>query len=266
MNPTFIKLYGERNTGTNYLEQLIRRNLDAVILPGAAPAWLRRRFRGHPRLRERAIDAYFYVTFGRNLGWKHMLAPPRWRLERSIRPLGQTHFLFLVKNPYAWLLSLHRHPYHHPTPASDFSAFIRAAWPTLGRENVGREPFPNPVVMWNQKNASYLALAREVEGQIIRYEDLVAAPEAVIAAIAGAGFARRAGIFENVREAVKGEEDRDFAYYRDYYLNERWREELKEEDARFISQQLDARILEELGYHYLERPIHTQTPAGEPAG
>ena len=252
MKPIFIKIYGERNTGTHYLEQLIARNLDASILPGAAPAWLRRRFRGHPRLRARIIDAYFYAAFGRNLGWKHMLAPPLWRLERSIRPLGQTHFLFLVKNPYAWLLSLHRHPYHHPNPASDFSVFIRAAWPTLGRENVGRKPFPNPVAMWNQKNASYVRLARELQGQIIRYEDLAAEPEAIIHAIAQAGFDWRRGTFENVWEsAKKGEEHRNFAYYRDYYLNERWREALSGEDAQFISQQLDVRILRELGYHCL---------------
>ncbi len=252
MKPQYIKIYGERNCGTNYLEQLIRRNLEVAILPGVAPAWLRRRFRNHPRLRERAIDAYFYATFGRNLGWKHMLAPPLWRLERSIRPLSQTHFLFLVKNPYAWLLSLHRHPYHHPNPANNFSDFIRTAWPTLGRENVGREPFPNPVVMWNQKNASYLALARDVEGQIIRYEDLVADPEAMLHTIASVGLAWRGETFTPVWASAKHESGRDFGYYQDYYLNERWRELLTPTDIDIINRSLDPNLCRALGYDILK--------------
>ncbi|HID34407.1 MAG TPA: hypothetical protein EYP25_07535 [Anaerolineae bacterium] len=252
MNLQCIKLYGERNCGTNYLEQLIRRNLTATLLPGTAPAWLRRRFRHHPRLREQVIDAYFFMTFGRNLGWKHMLAPDVARLERSIRPLGQTYFLFLVKNPYAWLLSLHRHPYHHPHPAGDFDAFIRAAWPTLGRENHARRPFLNPVVMWNLKNASYLRLAREAGGQIVRYEDLVADPDAVIHAIARAGgIKRKSDIFVNVEDSVKGEENRDFAFYRAYYLEERWRAELSSSAIQFINQHLDKTLLGDLRYHML---------------
>ena len=252
MKPRYIKIYGERNCGTNYLERLIQRNLDVDILPGVAPRWLRRRFRHHPSLRERVIDAYFFMTFGRNLGWKHMLAPDVARLERSIRPLGRTHFLFLVKNPYAWLLSLHRHPYHHPHPARDFDAFIRAAWPTLGRENTARRPFLNPVVMWNQKNASYLRLAREAGGQIVRYEDLVADPEVVINAIARAGgIDRKSDTFVNVEDSVKGEEDRDFTFYRAYYLEERWRAELDPPAIQFINQHLDETLLGDLGYHML---------------
>jgi len=252
MKPLYIKLYGERNCGTNYLEQLIQKNLDITLLPGVAPAWLRRRFRQHPSLRERLIDAYFHMTFGRNLGWKHMLAPDVTRLERSIRPLSQTYFVFLVKNPYAWLLSLHRHPYHHPNPARDFDVFIRTPWPTLGRENVARQPFPNPIIMWNLKNASYLRLAREVDGWIIRYEDLVSAPETIIDALARAsGIPRKRGAFVNVEESIKGEENRDFDFYRAYYLEERWRAELPSAAIPFINLHLDETLLTDLGYHRL---------------
>ena len=36
-----IKIYGERNTNTNYLEQLIRLNLDAEQIPGVVPTYLK---------------------------------------------------------------------------------------------------------------------------------------------------------------------------------------------------------------------------------
>ena len=32
-----IKVYGERNTNTNFLEQLIRLNLDVTQMPGVVP-------------------------------------------------------------------------------------------------------------------------------------------------------------------------------------------------------------------------------------
>ncbi|MBW2390212.1 MAG: hypothetical protein JRG89_17555 [Deltaproteobacteria bacterium] len=32
-----VKIYGERNTGTNYLSALLDKNLDVELLPGVAP-------------------------------------------------------------------------------------------------------------------------------------------------------------------------------------------------------------------------------------
>ena len=37
MNKKLVKIYGERNTGTNYLSRLIHLNLDVEELPGIAP-------------------------------------------------------------------------------------------------------------------------------------------------------------------------------------------------------------------------------------
>jgi hypothetical protein len=42
MNDQIIKIFGERNTGTNYLEQLIDNNLYIKQLPGVSPRyWLK---------------------------------------------------------------------------------------------------------------------------------------------------------------------------------------------------------------------------------
>ena len=63
-----MKIYGERNTGTNYIEKLVRMNLEAHLLNGVAPKpvqIMRRVLPGKQFVRDR----YFKLTYGRNLGW-----------------------------------------------------------------------------------------------------------------------------------------------------------------------------------------------------
>jgi len=252
MKSTVIKLYGERNCGTNYLQRLIQRNLDVKLLPGVAPRRLRRLAPNHPALHERLVDGYFAMTFRRNLGWKHTLAPDIGALSRTRIPIERTLFIFLTKNPYAWLLSLFRHPYHYQGPITDFDAFIRSPWPTVGREN-HPTPFPNPIVMWNRKNAAYLRLASDLPVRLIlRYEDLVADAERTIRLIADTlASSLVAGAFVNIRASVKGEDGKDFAYYQSYYREARWRQELDESAIAIINRFLDASVMEALAYEAL---------------
>ena len=44
-------------------------------------------------------------------GWKHACAPPR--LEMNQDAAGRILFVVTAKNPYSWLLSMWRHPYHY---------------------------------------------------------------------------------------------------------------------------------------------------------
>ncbi len=37
MKVKYVKIMGERNSGTNYLDALIRKNFDVSILPGSVP-------------------------------------------------------------------------------------------------------------------------------------------------------------------------------------------------------------------------------------
>jgi hypothetical protein len=69
----FIKILGERNTGSSYLERLLQRNLQIECLRGGLPRPLERLI---PKP-ERARDLFFRVTRGQNLGWKHAMAPSR---------------------------------------------------------------------------------------------------------------------------------------------------------------------------------------------
>ncbi len=249
----YLKIYGERNCGTHYLARLVAQNLAATLLPGVAPTRLRRFFRRWPSRREQVIDLYFTLTFRYNLGWKHMCAPSRAQLARSARPLEHTFFVFLVKNPYAWLLSLHRRPYHHPQPAAAFATFIRSPWPALGREHAPQPIFPHPVALWNQKVASYIRLLPSVRGMMLRYEDLVAAPEQALQDLAErGGFPWKSEHFRNVIPSAKGDTGKNFYDYQRYYREARWKDAFSEEDRAFLRHHLDMALLHKLGYDILE--------------
>ena len=68
----YVKIYGERNTNTNYLGELIRLNLDVSELPGVVPRKMRRLQTRLPA-KNFLRDAYFAATYAKNLGWKHSM-------------------------------------------------------------------------------------------------------------------------------------------------------------------------------------------------
>ena len=242
-----IKLYGERNTNTNYMSRLIGLNLDARELRGTVPKWMRYLFGT-----ERQRDLYFEFTYGNNLGWKHSCVKPpdallKYRLVREKR----VAFVSITKNPYSWLLSLHRNHYHqeYREPPS-FEEFLTLPWKTVGREECGAV-VANPVELWNLKNASYLHL-RELGGLNITTESLFEDAEAVIAKIGKHfGIGRRQEAFVNYEVSTK---NRDVGpeYYRDYYLNERWAEKLSNESLEIINRTLDRRLVSYFGYELRE--------------
>ena len=162
----YIQIYGERNSGTNYLENLLNANLE-------------------------------YLKAGTKLGWKHgFINQPH--LKKY--DLSQTLALIISKNPYAWLVSMHQKPYHAPQLANiAFSEFIRKEWACysgkynymkpinvdsnilLNSTEMMRERHPltkqrieNVVHLRNLKNQSFLKLINIFENYyFIRYEDLL---------------------------------------------------------------------------------------------
>ena len=131
-----LKVYGERNTGTNYLEQLASENLSVRILSGIVPrrywqTFLTRQLRAVAPERfagthEAARDRYFTRTFASTLGWKHMIPAPEAIGQNN---LSEVRFVMLVKNPYSWLLSLYRRPYHGGTKSVSMEAFLEDSEP-----------------------------------------------------------------------------------------------------------------------------------------
>lgn len=246
-----VKIYGERNTNTNYLSQLIGLNLKAEEIPGVVPARimaLQRRLPGNELVR----DLYFFFNYGQTLGWKHTCVKPAAVLSR--RAVMRSHevcFVTLTKNPYSWLLSLHRNPYHQRYVGKpDFETFLRTPWRTLRRENTAKV-LRSPIELWNLKNAAYLQLA-SLDALNLTSESLIEDPEAVIDRISRQfSIDRRSARFVNYERSTKRETGKDHGYYQDYYRNERWRNELSAEAIAIINEGIDQELMARFGFAVL---------------
>lgn len=135
------KIFGERHTATN-----------------AMNAFLKSNFHSH--------SAGFEF-----LGWKHRRAPSK--VEWKKVNYKQTLFLFMVRNPYDWVLSMHRDPYcaHQPDLINlTFSNFVKHPI----------EDYENVLKMWNEKNEGYIRMCFDVpRGCIVRQEDLLKEPNQI---------------------------------------------------------------------------------------
>ncbi|MBE9549176.1 MAG: hypothetical protein IMF09_07175 [Proteobacteria bacterium] len=247
-----IKIYGERNTNTNYFEKILTLNLVAEQLPGKAP----RRIRSIQKLllgKEWLRDWYFKNSYADNLGWKHMQVLAADELEEYAVLRRKVIFITITKNPYSWLLSLHRRPYIQQYKSRKkklaFEEFINTPWQTTARENT--DPvIINPVTLWNIKNSSYLPL-QKYNGLNLTTEGILKDPEAVINRISNKfGIDKKSQKFINYDKSTK-DETKNFLYYQNYYLEEKWREDISSEAISIINKYLDRDLMDHFGYELL---------------
>lgn len=114
----YIKVFGERNTGTNFTNELIRRNIEGIeLLEHGNNNRVEEIYKQFPQdwslLRERLIDRERGIEFERNFGWKHAFITQE-MLMKSPRH-HETLFVILIRNPFRFLYSLHRRPYNLTT-------------------------------------------------------------------------------------------------------------------------------------------------------
>lgn len=245
-----IKIYGERNTNTNYLEQLIHLNLDAEQVPGVVPGYIKTMQKILPG-KEWLRDWYFSVTPHRNLGWKHSCVMPAGELAKPDLLHSGICFLSITKNPYSWLMSLYRKPYSHQYSGDkpDFKTFLATPWKTVARDNC-KSSLANPIELWNIKNASYLQL-ESINGLNLTTESIVTDPQAVIEKISSHfSIDMRVPQFLNYEKSTK-DSSKDFAWYQDYYVNEKWRNNLSAQAAAMISKVVDRNLMDYFGYKVL---------------
>lgn len=262
-----IKVIGERNTGTNFVEQIIQKNFDVAIFPGDLP----RRFRVFYNLaynylpystawslvegdRNRRYDS----RFDQQAGWKHARMPnlPQ---DRTRYPEG-LGFIAITKNPYAWLQSLHRRPYqgvhHNVARPLSFSEFLRKPWPTVRRE-CGPAEYANPVQMWNDKVRSYEALREYGPALILPYESIIADIGAFVHTAA-----RVFGLADPAQVQVPGSSTKkDGRTTEDivrFYLSGEWATSLSAADLDFINRELDHTQREKFGYSLVEKGSSTE--------
>ena len=128
-----FKIFGERHTGTNALSSFIIENFNIKFL---------------------------YYDY---LGWKHRLAPNETEIQKFATQ--ETIFLFTFRNPYSWLKAMHRDPYYYHYPKIielNFFEFVQFQI----------EDYENLIMLWNQKNLSYLEMINKVPiSMLVKVED-----------------------------------------------------------------------------------------------
>lgn len=246
----FLKIYGERNTNTNYMSELIRLNLNVTEVSGVVPPVILKAQKILPG-KELLRDAYFRLNYRKNLGWKHACVKcpgefMRYEIVKSI-----SGFLTITKNPYSWLLSLYRRPYHqYYKDSPSFEAFLLRKWKTVGRDNI-KGCVENPIMLWNIKNRSYLQLDRERTINTTT-EKVFEAPEEIIQKISrDFNIERKSENFLDYGRSTK-DKSKDGDYYRKYYLSEKWREGLSDEAVAIINETIDKKLMRHFDYSLLK--------------
>jgi len=241
-----IKLYGERNCGTNYLDKLMRLNLEADFLRGVVPntlLWT---------ISEYNINLYFQLFANKNLGWKHKQVD-REEIEKY-KNFDALSIITISKNPYSFLLSLKRKPYHYKGDRSkSFLEFLQSSWPVTKRENVNKNQVKNPIELWNIKNKAYIELHKNMPNKTLNlnYENLLLDPKKVVVQISKHFNISMKGDFVNYTVSTKNSK-KTFKDYQEYYLHEQWTEEMKREEIEFINQYLNKDVVKFFGYKILE--------------
>jgi hypothetical protein len=255
-----LKIFGERNTGTNALAELIKKNIGEILCPGVARevvadllarlAWIAgfdepyRLF-----LRHAIVDDIFSVQPDECI-FKHTI--PEFRPRFIEQEVG---IIFLVKNPYSWLVSMFRRPYGMLLPKVDeFSIFLRRPWLTVGRDNLPRV-LTSPIEMWNRKVAAYCRFGTAAAQHglpfcVLRFEDFVHDQLAVLRTIRTVfGFPGELAV-----PIVSSTKDPglDLQYYRVYYASEAWRRAFSSADLAFCLTAIDWELAASFDYEKIE--------------
>lgn len=250
----FIKVFGERNTSTNALSELLQQNGTAMLHPSQVDelgfgtrliAAASRKLVRDQAKREKAIDAAFR-RYGPLAAWKHCATR-----FGDVATFRDTLVVVCVRHPISWLLALHRRPYQSVGAVpDDFTEFLSMQWPTAERERLDGATL-TPPQLYNAKLKSYLDLSAAMEADrqelhIVKFEDFATDQLAVFAGLAnqikGASAAPRP-ITKSTKDATK-----DAAFYKDYYGNNRWLADLSLAENEYANDMIDWDSAGRFGY------------------
>lgn len=244
MGVNYIQIFGERNSGTNYLKSLLADNILEDI------------------------------EIGSKFGWKHGFTN---RKLISQEDTSNILFLLITKQPYAWITSMRRKPHHAPQLYfKSLSDFIRSEWvcykgreyqvrakrlkenPVRQEEEMLQERNPktrnritNVIELRNLKNEFHLALRQNVENFFhIKYEELLKDAAQVVAQLADRyDFQVRSEFRDS--SLYHGKSMNEQFARSDYYIKEEFMKEISKEDLEFINSQIDWNLEAKLGYHMI---------------
>jgi len=205
-----IKLFGERNTGTIYLEWLLNNNLDIKLLNDF------------------------------NLGWKHRLAPDIDELTSGSKE--EIIFICMVKNPYSWIYSMHKRPYKHEKLSKlTFHDFIRYSYGDY-RNPVVLWNKKNKSYLELKNYVKY--------HHLIKYEDLLLDSRKCLDQVADKFQLSRSSVwFTDINQTLTNHHGIVKQKFRkEFYLKEEWINKFNFSDFEFVNNQLDKEVLKALKY------------------
>ena len=251
----YAKIYGERNSGTNFMQDLIRTNFAVHCLQdnNRIYDYLRVMRRQIPkdeqgRFRSALTDLDCARVAHSDFGWKHGVPPLE--IIATAAHANHTLFICMAKHPVAWLRSLAKRPYNPlERPPRKFSALIRHEWSVAARDNLKDVTRINAVDLWNVKNAGFVRVRSIAKHCIVTsYENVLADPAGFLSGVANHLLTRK-DEFEWSLPSTKGT-DADFEDYRRKYELARVCEKVSTEDLDFIRQRVDPAVMEAFAYEW----------------
>ena len=259
-----VKVFGERNTGTNFLNKLLSVNTNLQVLSSGNNSLPRAKLQvidqsavslGHTTdqlssqvrqfLLERFIDEQRRLEYPDNYGWKHARVVLS-DLEMSPYK-NSTLFIFLIRNPWRFVSALYRRPYNlFPISYSNLSSFVDSPFLANERDRMPNLLINNPVELWNEKVKSYLYCSDILENSIVcYYENLVTSLDEFIDAIRPV-----CSVSSNIRIPINStkKDDKTFNDYRQEVLAYDPVSELGEEVYLKILKKIDLSILAQTIY------------------
>ena len=207
-----VKIHGLLRVGTNYMQALITKNFNAECLDAAEG------------------------------GWKH--GPCNYESKKK--------YVFLLKNPYSWLVSFRDwEVIHNRSTARDLAEFISQPLSHTRLRDEWGVRVRTPVEAWNVALGSWLSLYGKPNTIFVRYEDLINDFHTCLIHIeerlnlnrikpAFANMQARADNWDtpNLRKPLN-------IYY---YINEEYMQEYNSESISILKERLDAGIMARIGY------------------
>lgn len=238
----YIQIYGERNSGTNYLHFLLEHNISNVKV-------------------------------GYKYGWKHGFAKID-DIKESLRP--QDLVVCLFKDPYSWLVSMYGKPHHAPQMlGKSFSDFLHTEWACYEGDNYDsrdlekdpllaaqemmyeRDPetgqrFDNVMKLRSGKIKRLFEIKNHVPNVVyLQYEEFLQRPRINVCDIAGTYKMKLNGPVK-LSKGYFGKNPAKSWDRQNYYLNKEYLKVYNADDLAYVNSQLNWEQEQLLGYVKIE--------------
>ena len=219
-----VSIFGERNTGTNWLKKLIEDS--------------------YPGTEVSIEDKHLY----------HYKADEKERYLKTYNLNDPTRVkIFLYKNPWSWIASMRKMPYHAwdlirfsngQSTLMDMSEFIKSKFVEYpgdypGNRNFVLASFENVIDLRNKKNGAMKELFDSTKNSyIVDYEELLLSTKDILLSI----FKLVPKTLPEINEAMKGNEFNKERFGEErinYYKLKEYIDEYSEEEFEFVINNLD---------------------------